>query len=234
MPGLRVNRSCSRLWRKHGFDLGVVGIAVVLGLALLVLLTAVSATSNQIARFGLPTVDAILLIFPEDQTVAMAVAGAVGLTVLIGGYSEVSKIRVFVGMGLVTVGLVLSMAGIVALLLPHLTLMSTLNGSSHTYALSGDSYWLDDSLWGMAAVGMVVSALLLKKRKVDLKDVATHARLVIGVGVALSVIAFSWSLLRLVASSEVILEIGLGGQKLPYITEQVIWFFPNGTIGRTS
>ena len=109
-----MKRHVLRLWRKLKFDLGVVGIAAVLGFAFLVFLSVITTVSAEFGKFGLPSVDTILLIFPEDQAAVMAV----GLMVVIGGYSEVSSIRTLMGMASVALGLVVTMAGIVALLLP--------------------------------------------------------------------------------------------------------------------
>ena len=113
-----MKRHVLRLWRKLKFDLGVVGIAAVLGFVFLVFLSAITTVSAEFGKFGLPSVDTILLIFPEDQAAVMAVGVAVGLMVVIGGYSEVSSIRTLMGMASVALGLVVTMAGIVALLLP--------------------------------------------------------------------------------------------------------------------
>ena len=232
MTDLRVNRCFSRLWKKHADDLGVVSIAAVLGYAFFMLLIAVSAASGQFAKAKLPSIDVILFVFPEDPMVVVALPVAVGLMIVIGWYAEVRKVSALMGMMLISVGLFVAAAGIAGLLFPHVYLLSTLNGPSPSYAGAGDSSWVDDLMWGLASVGMVVSALPRKKMEIRRRAGMFYSRFVIDTVVALSVTGFTWSLLQWLASSEVLLEIGLGGQRLPYLTEQVMWAAPNSVRGR--
>ena len=106
-------------------------------------------------------------------------------------------------------------------------LISALNAPSDSYLNR-----VNDTMWIVVVICLVVCALLLKRRKAGGKEVAPCVTIMIEMGLMLSVIAVSWALLRLLASSEVVLNIGLGGQKLRYIMEQVLRAAPNSITGR--
>ncbi len=106
-------------------------------------------------------------------------------------------------MTFVSLGLVFVMIGIVGLLLPYYPISGTLNnGPPRTYAKGGNSYQVDDTIWIVAAVCFVVCALLLRIGKGAVREAVPHLTAMMATGLVLSVMATSWSLLGLLASSE--------------------------------
>ena len=219
-------------WRDwiqwQGYNLGILTLAFAIGWVVYALLMSVDMVGGALSRFEQMPGDWILSILPEHDRVIEWSGVAAGMMLAIGGFARRTDPRLFVRLLPGSLGLLALLCGLVALLLPHYHHISTLNGgdASDGWTFSKDGSRWDDVVWAFVAFAGIVLSLYFKITKCHLRRVSSRVRPVIACLLVLAVMGVSWAMLTTLAASEVLLDNGLGGQRLPYLTEGALRVTP--------